>query len=434
MSRIVPIGFKERIFAHPAWALVAAFGTYFCTYGFRKPYTAATYSGNSYFGMDFKVLLVVAQTTGYVLSKWIGIKFVSEIKPSQRIGRLMGLILTAECMLLLFGIVPKPVNIIFLFLNGLSLGFIYGLVLGFLEGRRQTEALIAGLCTSFIVSDGVSKSVGKFLLDQGIPEAWMPFFSGLIFLAPMLIFVFMLSRVSPPSSIDVSARSKREPMSAKARWVFFSKYAPGLIGIAFIHLSTTMLRSIRADFAPEIWAALGFHQTPLLFTQSELIVSLGVIIVNGAAILILNHYKAFRFSLNIILFGLLVMIFSIWGLSHRTNDFTFMVLIGLGIYLPYVAVHTTVFERLISITREHATVGFLMYIVDSIGYTGYMLVLIMRYSTTGKSILSIFANMSLCLGIAGVLIAIFCKMYFRIKLKNHGSQISSLSIREGSHI
>jgi Family of unknown function (DUF5690) len=35
---------------------------------------------------------------------------------------------------------------------------VFGLILGFLEGRRHTEALTAGLCASFILADGTSKS------------------------------------------------------------------------------------------------------------------------------------------------------------------------------------------------------------------------------------------------------------------------------------
>ncbi len=150
---------------HPAWVLTASFGTYFCVYGFRKPYTAATYGNTSFFGLDYKFLLIISQTLGYVIAKWAGIKIVSEIQREQRIKAILILIGFAEFMLLLFGIVPRPWNIPCLFVNGLPLGVTFGLVLGFLEGRRNSEFLIAGLCSSFIVSDGVSKSVGNMLLN-----------------------------------------------------------------------------------------------------------------------------------------------------------------------------------------------------------------------------------------------------------------------------
>src|ERR1700676_3461138 len=100
----------HKMARHPAWALVAAFGTYFCMYGFRKPYTAATYSEVFLFGIDYKFLLIIAQTIGYVIAKWLGVKIVSEILPGQRIKLLLGLILFAEFMLLLFGFIPRPWN------------------------------------------------------------------------------------------------------------------------------------------------------------------------------------------------------------------------------------------------------------------------------------------------------------------------------------
>ncbi len=425
----------QKIYSNPAWALVAAFGTYFCMYGFRKPYTAATYTDAVYFGINYKFLLIIAQTIGYVIAKWVGIKIVSEIKREQRIKAIIGFIAFAELMLLLFGLVPRPFNIVCLLLNGLSLGVIFGLVLGFVEGRKNTEFLIAGLCASFIVSDGVSKSVGTMLLSFGVTENWMPFFAGLVFIIPTAIFITMLAVTPPPSVKDVDNRSAREPMTAADRWHFFNKYAPGLIGIILVYLFVTLLRSVRADFAVELWSGLGYHQTPALFTQSELIVSFGVIIVIGLAVLIGNHYKAFNFSLLISFLGFAILLFTITGLNAGLGKFPFMVLIGLGVYMPYVAVHAIVFERLIAVTKERANVGFLMYIVDSVGYTGYIGLMLLHYFTpAGSTILSIFMQMCIYLGIAGLLLIIFCYLYFKIKLESNGQPNTELSAGQGSSI
>jgi hypothetical protein len=431
----IPPGRLQRLAANPAWALIAAFGTYFCMYGFRKPYTAATYSDAAYFGMDYKILLIMAQTIGYVIAKWAGIKIVSEIKPGQRIVVLLGLILFAEFMLLLFGVVPRPWNILCLLLNGLPLGVVFGLILGFLEGRRNTEALVAGLCASFIVSDGVSKSVGAQLLDHGITENWMPFFAGLFFLIPTLLFIAMLKHVPLPSAADIASRSERTPMKGKARREFFLKYAPGLGGIIVIYLFVTLLRSVRADFAPELWKGLGYPQTSAVFTQSELLVSFGVVIINGLAIFILNHYKAFRFSLLTCLGGFALLPLAVCGLQAGLGKFPFMVLVGLGVYIPYVAVHTTLFERLIAITKEKANIGFLMYLADSVGYTGYIILIFFRYvMPSANSMLSIFLRSCLFLGICGGLIILFCNWYFKIKLRNSERPITRLSPGQSSHI
>jgi hypothetical protein len=407
----------QNIASNPLWALIAAFGTYFCMYGFRKPYTAATWSNASFFGIDYKFLLVISQTLGYVVAKWLGIKFVSEILPNQRIKALLALIFFAEGMLLLFGFIPRPWNILCLLLNGLPLGVVFGLVLGFLEGRKQTEALVAGLCASFIVSDGVSKSVGTFLLDNGVRENWMPFFAGLFFLLPILLFIAMLSRVPRPSKSDIESRSERPPMKAGDRKEFFMRYAPGIGGIIVIYLLVTLLRNVRADFAPELWKGLGYPQTPALFTRSELWVSFGVTAINGMAMFIVSHFKAFRFSLLTCLLGFAFLPLAVWGLQIGLGKFPFMVLVGLGVYIPYVAVHTTLFERLICITKERANIGFLMYLADSVGYTGYIVLMLLRnFVPTGDTILVIFLKSCVFMGIAGGGIVLCCNWYFRLKL------------------
>jgi hypothetical protein len=48
------------------WAVTAAFGTYFCMYGFRKPFTAASFSGAEAWGIDFKTVAVSTQVLGYI--------------------------------------------------------------------------------------------------------------------------------------------------------------------------------------------------------------------------------------------------------------------------------------------------------------------------------------------------------------------------------
>jgi Family of unknown function (DUF5690) len=434
MQQTAQLTNRRKLFRHPAWALVAAFGTYFCMYGFRKPYTAATYSNVFFFGIEYKFLLIIAQTAGYVLAKWMGIKIVAEIQSTQRIKMLAALLFSAEGMLLLFAYVPRPWNIACLLLNGIFLGIIFGLVLGFLEGKKHTEILIAGLCASFIVSDGVAKSAGSWLLNKGVTENWMPFFAGVIFMLPAIVFISMLACVPPPSAKDIVARTARNPMTAQDRRHFFMKYAPGLGGIIVVYLLVTLLRSIRADFAPELWEDLGYAQTPGIFTQSELLVSLGVVVVTSLAIFISNHYTAFRFSLYTCFAGFILVLLAVFGLQAGLDKFLFMVLMGLGVYLPYVAVHSIVFERLIAMTRARANIGFLMYLADSVGYTGYIILMLLRYLTPpGLSILSLFLKAAVIFGMAGVLLVLYCNWYFKTIVKNNEQPISRLSTGQSSH-
>jgi len=51
---------RRRDFLWTVWAMAAAFGTYFCMYAFRKPFTASSYADSPFGGIDFKTLLVTA--------------------------------------------------------------------------------------------------------------------------------------------------------------------------------------------------------------------------------------------------------------------------------------------------------------------------------------------------------------------------------------
>lgn len=363
-------------FAFSAWCAVAAFGTYFCMYGFRKPFTSAGYTGLRTWGVDYKAALVQAQVLGYMTSKFIGVRVVASFRPERRAAGILALIGFAELALLLFAIVPPPYNVACLYLNGLPLGMVFGLVLGFLEGRRVTEALAAGLVASFILADGVTKSVGAQILQLGVSEAWMPFVAGLVFLAPLGLFVWMLSRIPPPSECDVEHRGERMPMNRSDRLAFSSRYAFGLGCLIAVFTLANILRGIRADFAPEIWKGLGWNAKPEDYSRSELPVMLGVVAACGLTVLIRDNRRAFHAAMAVALFGLALVIAAALGwYLGGIGAFPFMVLVGLGIHLPYAAVHTTIFERLIAMTKDRGNICYLMALADAFGYLGYVLVL-----------------------------------------------------------
>lgn len=357
----------------PLLAVAAAFGAYFCMYGLRKPYTAATYADTEAFGIGFKQLLVTSQVLGYTLSKFIGIRVISEMPPRWRATALAVLVVVAEAALIAFAVVPQPWNAACLFVNGLPLGMVFGLVLTPLEGRRLTELLTAGLCASFILAGGVMKSTGAWLLASGVADAWMPAVAGAIYLVPLAFFAMMLHLVKPPSAEDRAARSERRPMDRRDRRMFLARYGVVVVSIVVIYVLANVIRNIRDDFAPEIWLGLGIDAAPGVFAQTEFLVAVAVLAVSGATVLIRDNRRGFAVSLAVCSVGFCLLAAALVARSAGLVDgFTFMVLTGLGLYLPYVAIHTTVFERLLAMTREPGTTGFLMYVADAFGYLGYV--------------------------------------------------------------
>ncbi len=370
------------------WALTAAFSTYFFMYMFRKPFTAAAFESGESGDWDSKAVLVAAQVIGYFCSKLIGIRVISQMPANKRAIVLLGLIGAAEAALLLFAVVPRPWNIVAIFLNGLPLGMVFGLVLGFLEGRRLTEALVAGLCASFILAGGFAKSIGQWTLtflveDVSLTlrqaEQWMPFLAGCLFLIPIAVSTWMLAQIPAPDEQDTESRSERSAMTGVDRRQMLQRYGLGLAAVAVLYLLVTVLRSLRDDFAPQILNGMGATVAASDYSWIDSQVAAFVLVVNGMTAWVVGNRAALLISLAISLsgFGLIATALLV---SEQLTPLWFMVLIGAGLYLPYVAVHTTVFERLIALTRNRGNMGFLMYVVDSVGYLAYVVVLLVPKS------------------------------------------------------
>lgn len=367
-----------------AVAMAAAFVVYFCVYGLRKPFTAGSYEAGGAWGLGFKEFIVLAQVAGYTFSKFLGVRVVAEVPARRRIPLLLVLVAAAEAGLVAFGMLPRPWAAAGLFLNGLALGMTFGLVFAFLEGRRSTEALAAGLCTSFIIADGAMKSVGALLLERGVSETWMPAVAGGVFAGPLAVAAAVLACTPPPSSADRAARSARTSIDRGERRAIFVRHATGLSLIVVVYLVVTVLRSVRADFAPQLWAGLGVEVPPRLYTISEFLVALGVIGVNGLSVLVHGNRRAFLASLGVCMAGALLLVATLLGrMAGFVPPVAFMVMVGLALYIPYVAIHTTVFERFFAVTRERGNVGYLLYVADSLGYLGYVAVLCLRFSGIG---------------------------------------------------
>jgi len=357
---------------------------------------------------------------GYKVSKFWGIKVIAEMTPARRARVLFGLVALAEVALVLFALIPPPWNAACLFLNGLPLGIIYGLVLGFLEGRRMTEAFVAGLCTSFILADGFTKSVGAYLLNAGVSEVWMPGAAGAIFLLPLAGFVWMLQQIPAPDAADVAERAARVPMNQLERRLMFQRYALGLIPIMLAFLLVTVLRSIRADFAPEIWAGLGAKVDASVFARSEMLVALGVLGVNGLAVLVRDNQRAFFLSLGLAATGLGLILATLGAQAGgHVSPFVFTVVIGFGLYVPYVAVHTTIFERLIAMTRERGNIGYLMYLADAFGYLGYVAVMVGKnFFRPNGNVFELFTMVGWIVAWVSLIALATAMLFFSIKRKS----------------
>lgn len=407
------------------WGATAAFSTYACMYAFRKGITAATFEGMVFWGIDYKIWLITLQVLGYALSKLIGIKVVSEMKPAQRAFFILSFIGISELALLGFALVPAPYNIPFLFLNGLPLGMVYGTVLGFLEGRRQTDALVAGLTASFIFASGFVKTIGKMLLNEGVSEFWMPFVTGLLFAVPLVLAIWALAKLPAPTLEDQAERTERAPMNAAERSRFIQTFSVGLVLLICSYVLLSAFRDFRDNFAPEILRAAGVDN-PLIFTQTETTVSVFILILMGTLRWVKDNWRAFYFINGLLIVGGITVGVSTWlfqqGMLSAGVWFT---LTGVGLYLAYVPCNGLYFERLVASFKYVSTVGFVVTLADWWGYLGSVLVLLYKnFGQPNISFLDFFIYGGYILAVFYVILVVISFGYFKKKYEEKVLEIN----------
>lgn len=402
------------------WCMIAAFGTYFCMYAFRKPFTSGTYAGLTLFDIDYKAVLIIAQVLGYMTSKFIGIKVISELKPASRVKLIIALILFAELALLLFGLVPYPYNFFMLFLNGLPLGMVWGIIFSYLEGRRFTEMLAMGLSISLIVSSGILKTA-YFMVHEWFPmvaEFWMPSFIGLLFLPLFFTFVWMLSVIPAPTETDKLLRVERVAMTSEDKRLALKEYGIGIVTIGIIYTILTTMRDFRDNFSVEIWNEINPHWNKAVFSLTEAITGVVVLIAIGCLSLTRNNIKGFwgtqyLVAVGILLSGCSTLLFHL----HVMSPFWWMLLLGTGMFLAYTPIQVVLFERMIALFKIKANAGFFVYICDSFGYLGSVgLLLYKEFFMKNLSWAKVLMQFSYLLTIICLLLLVVAGIFFNRKL------------------
>ncbi len=343
---------------------------------------------------------------------------MSEAKPQQRLKYIIGLVGYSLLALLFFSIISAPDNWPFMFLNGLGLGMIYGLVFSFLEGRKITEILSAFLVVSFIVSSGFMKSIGRYFVENNISESTMPFVVGLIFFPIFCLSAWALNLAPKPTTDDIHSRTERLPMTRQGRRQIIHQYGFGLFFLILVYILMTIFRDIRDNFSIEIWAEMGIKNTAV-FSQTELIIGFLISINIALGFLIKNNKMAFYANLFFITIGCLLISLSTQSyLNNYTSPFWWMVLCGLGVYLAYIPFNAVLFDRLLAVLQEKANIGFLFYLADFCGYLGSILAMLYQnWAMKGSgNWLGLITKMALWMPIVSIVFIIISYVFFNTKI------------------
>jgi MFS family permease len=412
------------------YAAITVFLTYTMVFGFRKSFTVATFDGITIAGYSYKTILVISQMLGYMLAKFYGIKFISELKRHGRGKIIILLTLISWLSWLFFALVPAPYNIAFLFINGFPLGMLWGVVFSYVEGRRSTDFIGATLAVSFIFASGFVKTVGGWLmLNFGITEFWVPFYTGLVFVIPLLLFVVLIEKIPPPDKEDKKYRMDRVPMLAADRKKFTKLFLPGLVACILIYTFATIFRDMRDNFSAEMWKEMGFFDKPELFAKTETPITLIILVLIGSMVLIKNSFKALMLSHFFIGLGFIIAgLSSYFYISNSLSPIWWMTLVGLGLYMVYIPFNSVFFERLIAAFKHTGNVGFLIYLADSFGYVGSVGVMLSKeIFKVQLNWVTFFSNSVIWLSLVGLALTLFSAIYFYTKyealVKNADSRL-----------
>lgn len=360
------------------WAGGAALLSYSLVYALRKPFTAASFENAEFFDMDYKVVVTISQILGYVVSKFIGIKLISELQSEERFKFILTSVLLAEASLILFGLLSTPFNVAAMFLNGLSLGCMWGVIFSFIEGRRVTDILASLLGVSMVISSGTAKSVGLYVMNHlHVSEFWMPALIGAVALPLLLLLGWALNKLPEPNKEDIAMKSERETLNGKQRWELFKSYMPFLSMLFIANIAIVVLRDIKEDFLVNIIDVSAY--SPWLFAQIDSVVTLIILGIFGLMVLVKDNLKALSVLFGLIIAGMIVMSIVSFGQQQlRLSPVIWLFIQSLCLYIAYLTFQTIFFDRFIACFRIRGNVGFFIVTTDFLGYTGTVLVLVLK--------------------------------------------------------
>ena len=408
MPKIIDYVYKKRWVANFLLA-IASFMTYSAMYLIRKPISAMQFSDISLLGISLKVLLIISQILGYTTAKFIGVTWVSSIVKSKRIFSLLTLLTVGIFSLLAFALLPIQFSPLVLFINGLSLGLIWGIVFSFIEGRHATDSIGLFLSMSFIFTSGLAKSLGVYSHTiLHVSELWTPFVVGLVGIPVILIGSYILSIIPHPSKEEILARNDRTPMSSEERVKMFKGLKVSIIPLTLLYVILTIYRDLRDSFMVDI-----FHELLIDVQPSVGLILLVIAKIQSHRKALITHHILFLIS------ALIIGITTFLLMNKQISAITCMFLTGFATYLAYVPFNSMLFERLISLYKYQGTVGFLIYFADSFGYLGSCILYIVSSLLMAKSIwLQTFLQTGMIYAcISPILIAISLYLIIYIKPK-----------------
>jgi hypothetical protein len=117
-----------------------------------------------------------------------------------------------------------------------------------------------------------------------------------------------------------------------------------------------------------MWKEMGYAAKPSTFSETEIPITIFILILIGAVVAVKNSFKAFMIAHVFILIGFVVAGLSTYFFTQKLLDpFWWMLLVGLGLYLVYIPFNSIYFGYVVT--------GWASLICISLFSTGVLLIL-----------------------------------------------------------
>ena len=333
------------------WAGGAALLSYSLVYALRKPYTAASFEGLEFFGSDYKVAVTTIQILGYVIAKFFGIKIISELKKENRFRFFVGSAVLAEAALVGFGLLDTPWNVIAMFVNGLSLGCMWGRDIQFYRRTESNRHSGKPVGCKHGVQFGRGEKLWVVCHERNAHQPVLDACGHRRFALPLLVLMgYMLKRLPQPTAEDIALRNERVTLDSKGRKALFLKYAPILTLLFVGNFMLLVLRDIKEDFL--VYILDMSNQSSWMFARIDTIVTLIILGIFALFIFFRSNIRALLWLMTLVIAGCLTMTYVSY--HYDTLDLSpvmWLFIESLSLYIAYLTFQTVFFDRFIACFR-----------------------------------------------------------------------------------
>ena len=147
----------------------------------------------------------------------------------------------------------------------------------------------------------------------------------------------------------------------------------------FANLFLTVLQDVKEDFLVKIIDVNAAGLSPWVFAKVDGVVTLIILAIFATLAVMKSHIKVLSVLLTLVIAGAITL--STVAFNYHTlqlSPLVWLFIQSLCLYFSYLSFQTIFFDRFIACFRIKGNVGFFIAMVDSIGYTGTVVVLVVK--------------------------------------------------------